>query len=31
LEINGRKNITVEIPKSLTNFKPYSEFRVSWE
>ena len=31
LEINGRKNVTIEIPKSLTNFKPYSEFRVSWE
>jgi hypothetical protein len=31
LEINGRKNITIEIPKSLTDFKPYSEFRVSWE
>jgi len=31
LEINGRKNVTVEIPKSLTDFKHYSEFRVSWE
>jgi len=31
LEINGRKNVTVEIPKSLTNFKPFSEFRVNWE
>jgi hypothetical protein len=31
LEINGCKNVTIEIPKSLTNFKPFSEFRVSWE
>ena len=31
LEINGCKNVTIEIPKSLTDFKPYSEFRVSWE
>jgi hypothetical protein len=31
LEINGRKNVTVEIPKSLTNFKSHSEFHVSWE
>lgn len=31
LEINGCKNVIIEIPKSLTNFKPYSEFHVSWE
>ncbi len=31
LEINGCKNVNIEIPKSLTDFKPYSEFRVSWE
>jgi hypothetical protein len=31
LEINGCKNVTVDIPKSLTELKPYSEFRVSWE
>jgi hypothetical protein len=31
LEINGRKDIKIEIPKSITDFKPYSEFHVSWK
>ena len=31
LEINGCKNVKIGIPKSITNFQPYSEFRVSWE
>ncbi len=31
LEINGLKNVQVEIVKSLTNFQPCSEFLVTWE
>jgi hypothetical protein len=30
LEINGCRNIGIDIPKSMTNFNPYTEFQVSW-
>jgi hypothetical protein len=31
MEINGCKNIKIDITKSKTEFKPYSEFHISWE
>lgn len=31
MEINGRKNVEVEITKSLTTFDPCTEFRITWE
>jgi len=31
LEINGCKNINIDITKSLTNFHPFSEFHITWE
>jgi hypothetical protein len=31
LEINGCKNVKIEIPKALSNRKPYTEYLVSWE
>ena len=31
LEINGCKNVNIDISKSLTNLNPYSEFVVTWE
>lgn len=30
LEINGNKNVKVEITKSLANFEPYTEFNATW-
>ncbi len=30
MEINGCKDVTVEIPVSLTSFEPYTEYKVSW-
>lgn len=30
LEINGNKNVEVEITKSLANFEPYTEFKATW-
>jgi len=30
LELNGCKNVEVQITKALTNFDPYSEYQVSW-
>jgi len=31
LEINGCKNVMIEIPNSLMDFKPCTEYKVSWE
>ncbi|MCP5049310.1 MAG: hypothetical protein GY940_19225 [bacterium] len=31
LEINGCKNIKINVPKSLADFKPCTEFHLSWE
>jgi hypothetical protein len=31
LEINGCKNVNVEITRSLTTFDPYTEYKITWE
>lgn len=31
LEINKKKNVNVEIPKSLAQLQPYTEFQITWE
>jgi hypothetical protein len=31
LEINGCRNIQLEIPRSLTNRSPFTEFQVTWD
>ncbi|MCU0287042.1 MAG: hypothetical protein MUF15_11680, partial [Acidobacteria bacterium] len=31
LEINGCKNVKVNITKSLTSFEPYTEYKITWD